>query len=108
MSSQEHESEGDLAVVEAQEGRPRLKAPSRFAVLLHNDDYTTMEFVIEVLQRFFHKNGDDATEIMLRVHHQGKGVAGIYSFEIAETKVQQVNEFARSRGFPLKSSLEEA
>ena len=101
----EHESadDGELAV---QESKPKLKEPPSFAVLLHNDDYTTMEFVVEVLQKYFHKDGAAAAQIMLQVHHDGRGVAGVYTFEIAETKVVQVEEHALSEGFPLKCSLE--
>ena len=102
-SQKEELHEGELAV---EEGRPKLKEPSKHAVLLHNDDYTTMEFVIEVLRRFFQKTGEEATHIMLRVHQQGKGVAGIYTSDIAETKVVQVHEYAQSQGFPLKCSSE--
>lgn len=98
------ESEGDLAV---EEGRPRLKAPPKYAVILHNDDYTTMEFVVEVLQRFFHKRGEEAVQVMLQVHQQGQGVAGVYGHEIAETKAEQVNDYARAQGFPLKCSVQE-
>lgn len=87
---------------------PKLKEPPRFSVLLHNDDYTTMEFVVEILQRFFQKTGEAATQIMLKIHHSGKAVAGIYSFDIAETKVTQVHEYSRSKGFPLKCSIEPA
>jgi ATP-dependent Clp protease adaptor protein ClpS len=96
--------ESDIAV---QESDPQLKEPAKFAVLLHNDDYTTMEFVIEVLQKFFHKTTQEAMEITLKVHHEGKGLAGIYGFQIAETKVSQVNEYAQSNGYPLKSSAQE-
>ena len=104
-SDESHESEsgGGVAV---QEGRPKLKAPRKFYVLLLNDDYTTMEFVTEVLTTFFHKTEAEAMQIMLKVHHEGRGVAGIYSFEIAETKVAQVEEYARGQGFPLKCVLE--
>jgi len=97
------ESGGDVVV---QEGRPKLKEPPRYAVVLHNDDYTTMEFVLEVLRRYFHKKAEEAMQIMLKVHQQGKGVAGIYHLEIAETKVEQVHEHARSKGFPLRCSIE--
>ena len=99
------ESEGELAI---KEGRPKVKEPPRFAVLLHNDDYTTMEFVIEILKRYFHKKEEEAMHITLRVHQQGKGIAGIFHLEIAETKALQVHEYARSRGFPLKCSIEPA
>ena len=94
--------------VDVQIAPPRLKHPARYAVLLHNDDYTTMEFVVEVLQRYFHKEGEEAMRVMLEVHRKGKGIAGIYTRDIAETKVTQVTEDARSRGFPLKCTLEEA
>jgi ATP-dependent Clp protease adaptor protein ClpS len=95
--------ESDVAVQDAQ---PRLKEPGHYAVILHNDDYTTMEFVTEVLQRYFHKTGDEAVQIMLQVHQQGKGVAGIYTYQIAETKVAQVHAYAESKSFPLKCSMQ--
>jgi ATP-dependent Clp protease adaptor protein ClpS len=98
----------DDAGVAVEEGRPKLKEPRTYAVLLHNDDYTTMEFVTEVLTTFFHKTENEAQRVMLAVHHQGQGVAGVYSFEIAETKVAQVEDAARSRNFPLKCTLEPA
>jgi ATP-dependent Clp protease adaptor protein ClpS len=101
----EHE-EDDAVVV--QEGRPRLAEPPKYAVVMHNDDYTTMEFVIEVLKGHFRKTEEEATQVMLRIHQQGSGVAGIYSHEIAETKVSQVHEYARSRSFPLKCTVEPA
>jgi ATP-dependent Clp protease adaptor protein ClpS len=100
----DRESDSGVAV---QEGRPRLKEPPKYAVLLHNDDYTTMEFVIEILRRYFQKTEEEAARIMLRVHHEGCGVAGVFSHEIAETKVIQVQEHAKSRGFPLKCTIEE-
>lgn len=99
------EAEGDVIV---QESKPKLKEPPRFAVLLHNDDYTTMEFVVEVLKRYFHKQDEEAVQIMLQIHQKGKGVAGVYSHEIAETKVMQVHEYARTKGFPLLCSIEPA
>lgn len=83
-----------------------IAEPPKYAVLLLNDDYTTMEFVIEVLQRFFKKSKEEAARIMLRVHQQGKGVAGIYPFDIAETKAHQVRDFAQSRGYPLRCEIE--
>ncbi len=101
----EDESGGGVAV---QEGRPKLAEPPKYAVFLHNDDYTTMEFVTEVLKRYFHKSEEEAVQIMLKVHQQGKGVAGIYHYEIAETKVVQVQEYARAKGFPLKCTAEPA
>jgi len=86
--------------------KPKIKIPSRYKVLLHNDDYTTMEFVIEVLQNVFGKNLSEANEIMIKVHEQGSGVCGIYSFEIAETKANQAMRLAKTAGHPLKSSIE--
>jgi len=80
--------------------------PSPYAVILHNDDYTTMDFVIEVLMKFFHKNKQEAVHLMLSVHHKGSAVAGIYSFEIAETKADQVMRHAKAHGFPLRCSIE--
>jgi ATP-dependent Clp protease adaptor protein ClpS len=99
------QEDGGVAV---QEADPKLKEPQHYAVLLHNDDYTTMEFVTEVLQRYFHKNGEEAVQIMLKVHQQGKGVAGLYTYQIAETKVVQVHAYAETKGFPLKCTLEPA
>ena len=77
-----------------------------YRVLLHNDDYTTMEFVVEVLVHIFRKTIEDATRIMLNVHEQGVGVCGVYTFEVAETKVDTVHSIARDHGFPLKCSME--
>lgn len=99
---------GDGGSVAVEVGRPRLKEPPRYAVILHNDDYTTMEFVVEVLVRFFRRTQEEALEITLKVHHQGRGSAGIYGHQIAETKAAQVEEYARVSGFPLKASIEEA
>ena len=86
--------------------RPKVKRPPLFKVLLHNDDYTTMEFVVEILVRFFHKDVTEATQVMLHVHTKGMGVAGVYSRDIAETKVAQVTGYARESGMPLKLTLE--
>ena len=77
-----------------------------YRVLLHNDDYTTMEFVVEILVHIFHKTIEDATRIMLNVHENGIGVCGVYTFEVAETKVDTVHSLAREHGFPLKCSME--
>jgi ATP-dependent Clp protease adaptor protein ClpS len=83
-----------------------VKLPKRYKVLLHNDDYTTMDFVVLVLMRFFHKSETEALHIMLNVHKKGVGVAGIYPLEIAETKVNHVHNMARSNNHPLKCSIE--
>jgi ATP-dependent Clp protease adaptor protein ClpS len=83
-----------------------LAEPPLYRVLLLNDDYTTMDFVVEVLRHVFHKSEEEATRIMLNVHHQGVGVCGSYPMEIAETKIDQVDSLARERGFPLKCTME--
>ena len=84
----------------------KLKRPTLYKVLFHNDDYTTQEFVVEVLRVFFHKTDTEATFIMLTVHRKGSGVAGVYTRDIAETKVQQVTDFAREQGMPLLLTAE--
>jgi len=84
-----------------------IREPSKYKVLLLNDDYSTMDFVIEVLVKVFRKTIDEASSIMLEVHHKGKAICGIYPKEIASTKVAQVSTMARSEGFPLKAILEE-
>ncbi|HBZ56500.1 MAG TPA: ATP-dependent Clp protease adapter ClpS [Syntrophobacteraceae bacterium] len=85
-----------------------LEEPRMFKVLLHNDDYTTMEFVVQVLQSVFRKSFAEATQIMLNVHRSGIGVCGIYTGEVAETKVAMVHHMARESGYPLQCSMEEA
>ncbi len=82
--------------------------PDMYKVLLHNDDYTTMEFVVHVLVQVFRKSIDEATRIMLNVHERGIGVCGLYTFEIAETKVDLVTRMARENGHPLKRTMEKA
>ncbi len=83
------------------------KPPSMYNVLLFNDDYTPMEFVVEVLERFFNKNREQATQIMLQVHTKGTGVCGIYPLDIAETKVSQVLDLAKEQGHPLQCNMQE-
>ena len=99
------ESGHDAGVVT--ESQKQVKKPPLYKVLLHNDDYTTMEFVVAVLQTVFHKSEADAVHIMLAVHQQGVGVAGVYTYEIAEVKVQKVTELAKAKEFPLLCTLEE-
>jgi ATP-dependent Clp protease adaptor protein ClpS len=84
-----------------------IEEPPQYKVLLHNDDYTTMDFVVQVLENVFSKPPSEAVQIMLNVHHKGVGMCGIYTAEIAETKVATVHHLARDRGFPLKCSMEE-
>ena len=86
--------------------RQEVKTPSLYRVFLMNDDYTTMEFVIHVLEEIFHKPPAEATQIMLHVHKNGKGLAGVYTREIAETKIETVHELAQQNGFPLKCAME--
>lgn len=91
-----------------QDARPKLRRPPLFKVLLLNDDYTPMEFVVQVLETFFAMNREKATQVMLHVHTRGVGVCGVYTRDIAETKVQQVNDFARAHQHPLMCTMEEA
>ena len=91
----------------ATEQRREVKEPPMFKVLLHNDDYTSMDFVILILESVFHKRAEDATRIMLNVHQQGIGVAGVYTRDMAETKVALVHDLARQHEYPLKCSLEQ-
>lgn len=86
--------------------RPKTKRPSLYKVLLLNDDYTPMEFVVFVLEQFFGKGREEATRIMLHVHHKGVGICGVFTFEVAETKVHQVLDFARQHQHPLQCTME--
>jgi ATP-dependent Clp protease adaptor protein ClpS len=85
---------------------PKTKKPSMYKVLMLNDDYTPMEFVVYVLEHFFHKSREEATRIMLQVHRRGVGVCGVYTYEVAETKVTQVMDLARQHQHPLQCTLE--
>jgi len=93
------EEELDLAL--------ELEEPQMFKVLLHNDDYTSMDFVVEVLTGIFHKSHAQAEQIMLQIHEKGKAICGVYSFEIAQTKAQQVKQKAKQNEFPLLATIEE-
>jgi len=84
-----------------------LEEPQMFKVLLHNDDYTSMDFVVEVLTGIFHKSHAQAEQIMLQIHEKGKAICGVYSFEIAQTKAQQVKQSAKQNEFPLLATIEE-
>lgn len=95
--------DGDLALAEA---KPILKPPSMYKVVLLNDDYTPMEFVVEILETFFYMGREKATQVMLAVHTEGKGVCGIYTRDIAETKAAQVNHYARESEHPLMAEIE--
>lgn len=104
MADGERKTEGEVI----EKPRPRTKQPTLFNVILHNDDYTTMQFVLEVLESIFHKSPAEAFRVMMHVHTRGKGLCGAYPHEVAETKVGQVHDRARSQGFPLRASMEEA
>ena len=86
--------------------RPKTKKPNLYKVLLLNDDYTPMEFVVHVLEKYFNKGRDEATRIMLHVHHKGVGICGVFTYEVAETKVTQVMDFSRQHGHPLQCTME--
>ena len=99
-----YEGEGQVAT----ESEIKVKRPKRYKVLLHNDNYTTMEFVVLVLKTVFHLEEPSAVQVMLHVHRKGAGVAGVFSYEVAETKVHKVTELARTHDYPLRCSMEPA
>ncbi|MCB9091280.1 MAG: ATP-dependent Clp protease adapter ClpS [Halobacteriovoraceae bacterium] len=86
--------------------RIKLKKPRMYKVLMHNDDYTTMDFVIHVLKKFFNKNDQEAYSTMLKVHNEGVAICGIFTFEVAESKTMKVNRYAKEKSHPLKCSTE--
>jgi len=102
------EDSPDSPGIVAAEAKPEVKQPSLYRVVLMNDDYTPMEFVIQVLMLFFNMNEEKATQVMLAVHTQGKGVCGVYTKDVAETKATQVNQFSRDNKHPLLCEVEEA
>lgn len=104
MAKRKHQEEGDVLTEE----RTRTKRPPLYKVLLLNDDYTPMEFVVHVLENIFHKDRPEAVQIMLSVHHKGKGICGLYPHEIANQKMNDVHKLARANEYPLKCSVEEA
>lgn len=107
QSPSDHDGEHGVAVVE-KTADPKTKKPPMYSVVLLNDDYTPMEFVVNVLEQFFKKDRIQATQIMLEVHTKGKGVCAIYPHDIASTKVHQVNAFARQNQHPLLCTMEKA
>ncbi len=107
MSDQDQDNEnGGTGTGVATKTRTKTKKPSMYRVLMLNDDYTPMEFVIDVLQRVFQKNSDEAVQIMLHVHQKGVGICGIYPYDVAETKVMQTLDLARKNQHPLQCTLE--
>ena len=108
MADKDDDAGGAPGVGIATRTRAKPKKPSMYKVLLLNDDYTPMEFVVMVLQRFFNMDIEQATQVMLHVHQQGVGVCGVFSYEVAETKVNQVMDAARQNQHPLQCTLEKA
>ncbi|MPY76082.1 MAG: ATP-dependent Clp protease adapter ClpS [Alphaproteobacteria bacterium] len=106
MSNQDNGNNGDSGTGVVTRTKPKTKKPSMYKVLMLNDDFTPMEFVVHVLERFFSKGREEATRIMLHVHRRGVGVCGVFPYEIAETKVTQVMDFARQHQHPLRCTLE--
>lgn len=104
----DHEDDGHTGTGVIAQPKTKTRKPSMYKVLMLNDDYTPMEFVVHVLQRFFRMSVEDATRIMLHVHQRGVGVCGIFTYEVAETKVNQVLDFARKHQHPLQCTLEKA
>lgn len=100
------DAEGDDGGLAVQEAKPQLKPPPLYKVVLLNDDYTPMEFVVEILEFFFNMSREKATQVMLAVHTQGKGVCGIFTRDIAETKAAQVNQYAKEHQHPLLAEIE--
>ena len=100
------ERRGNDGALDVREAKPKVAQPPLYKVVLLNDDYTPMEFVVHVLERFFQKNRDQATQIMLHVHRRGVGVCGVYTYEVAETKVTQVMDLARQNQHPLQCTIE--
>ena len=106
MGGDDRRSDDDRQVGVVVKSKPKTKKPSMYKVLLLNDDYTPMEFVVHVLERFFSKSREEATRIMMHVHRRGVGICGVFTYEVAETKVAQVIDFARRHEHPLQCTLE--
>jgi ATP-dependent Clp protease adaptor protein ClpS len=102
-----YKDDGNAGVGLATKPKPKTRKPSLYKVFMLNDDYTPMEFVIHVLERFFKKNRDEATQIMLNIHNKGVGLCGVYAYDIADTKVNQVMDFARQHQHPLQCTMEQ-
>ena len=104
--SPKRQEESDVATEVETRPREKLKKPPLYRVLLHNDNYTTREFVVAVLKEVFHKGESEAVQIMLHVHYNGIGVAGVYTYEVAETKIKTVERLARENEYPLRLTME--
>tara|TARA_Y100000590_G_C15738439_1_gene1019385 strand:+ start:540 stop:881 length:342 start_codon:yes stop_codon:yes gene_type:complete len=113
MKNEKENNNNDLNTYDPQQGvlleaKPKTKKPSMYKVVLFNDDYTPMEFVVYILQKFFNKSQDEATKIMLHVHQKGIGICGIYTYEIAETKSNLVVDYAKKNQHPLQCTIEKS
>lgn len=108
MAERRDDEDGGAGIGVATRSRSRTKRPTPYRVLMLNDDYTPMEFVVLCLQRFFRMSIEEATRVMLHVHQRGVGVCGVFTYEVAETKVSQVMDFARQHQHPLQCTLEKA
>ena len=106
MSDRDNVVDGDSQTGVVTKTTPKTKKPPLYKVLLLNDDFTPMEFVVQILERFFHKSRQEATAIMLHVHRRGVGICGVFTYEVAETKVNQVVDFARQSQHPLQCTME--
>jgi ATP-dependent Clp protease adaptor protein ClpS len=104
VAGEDHRTDGEVL----ERTRPKTRKPQLYKVILHNDDYTTMEFVIQVLEGIFNKSPAEAFRIMMLVHTRGFGACGAYPYEVAETKVELVHDRAKESGYPLRASMEEA
>ena len=104
MSNKKLDKKSNIGILDKQKNK--LQPPKKFKVILHNDDYTSMNFVINILEKIFHKSAAEATRIMLTIHNSGKGIAGVYTREIAETKCAQVRSAAIQHSLPLLSEIE--
>ncbi len=102
MEAQHHDEDGEVSTIH----KSKVKPPVIYKVLMHNDDFTAMEFVVHVLQKFFNKSQAQATQIMLAVHNRGVGICGVFTKEVAEMKIVKVSNYARQSGHPLKCSME--
>ena len=105
MPKKERQKQGNVGVIDKQKNK--LQKPKKYKVVFYNDDYTPMDFVAQVLMQLYHKDKETAVAITLMVHNEGRGIAGTYSKEIAETKARQTNDAARAHGHPLKCEMEE-
>ncbi|GMR09068.1 MAG: ATP-dependent Clp protease adapter ClpS [Gammaproteobacteria bacterium] len=101
-----HDNDDGLAVREPKTAKPKLKRPPMYQVVLLNDDFTPMDFVVEILERFFGHGREKSTQIMLHVHTKGRGVCGVFSRDVAESRVSQVNDFSREHQHPLKCIMD--